>query len=1551
MRRRFPIMAGLLAWIAIGLTMAAHGGEADATPAARLVTGSGRAVFWRGEVVVLSFTSPAAEAAPTRITLTRADGPAAQTIYTGSTRVAGERTDLHLCLSTRRLGRGAYRATAAAGERTATVDFRIRDVILPSPGMVIDDNGRPGVAANADLAGLTAFVDYMSSDATHSAFRRSREALNAFFDRLTHHQMLHWIQDSTRPMSFSPPHSSAEHHGEYARRMVLMDAALMQYPNFGGQLFDYDPTGFYTDARHLVSYWRWGDLVDDLQAYMKRMGEALHDNFRSQTDLESPTRDELLSFAAAIGAAEAMGYIDQPTRVMAYEIASRAKPLPEAQMASLKKRLHAWFAYLMDLNRRRYVDYMDALDRLDPSLAHATSNTLGHNGLRDGHHYASSYRPCDFRYVSVWNDQAGNPEYPFQTPYAAVLLNQERDLRQPLWVGTVFNKQMNGHHFRNSLLLAAFGGQGTGYSFEIGNSQAALASGMLNSNSPRNREVELSGRLMRRFGDLFRQARFRPRVGILASETQAHIRPPRQVIVDGQWKLMYLLAHSNLPPAFVTERAIVEGKADDLDVLLVQHQTEALPDAVEAKLAAFVAQGGRVLTDTATTVQWDFAERSAALDLPFRDLGHPYNTATPYNRHDNSVATLRDLLQERGPKLRALLMPVRRNLAVDCSDPEVLLSELDGGAGRFVLAVNESRLDFAELFDFRQKRSSAYQKLLIGHGDGLVTSWTPRRAALVVDERYATGGAVYDLFQRTRLDPVRRGGAHMIEADLASTTGRILALYPAPVGAGALQATQTVEAGAPVEAVYRAAAANGEALAAVVPLRVRLHGPDGTVLAELFRATTSAGIANVRVPTGALGPQGDHTLEVIQLLDGQGVRLPLTVAEPAPVQAAPAPSVAVRDPGGIKAFLDSGPELVVPVFDAALRSLADKVVAGLKKRGVNARLWQDPPLTTYTLSYNPQGEGADANAKVRAGEAIGKVAFRNRKHHVNGNFYGSALTGFRYGGPILLLGTKGQNEVLDGVLASRVLWTDASTSAPGRGLVQRIPYLLDRDAGDDTLVVCGADEAGLEAAVDALLALPDTDPVTAGVRTTRTRILRGRGLPLDWQPPAVEAKLSATDAATVAPQAAQEAFGIVAIRDVCEVGDRLAVRLGRGASSLALVDANGGVTPLASVATRTRLHRGESILVSTTGHMVFAYDQDGAPLWRAVGGFHSILPGTDTVVVTYEGGTFAVEPDATSRKLEAAPEGKATQPEQTLLIKKRGLGIDAVKPYVPATDRTVTFGLETRYLTDAAISADEQTVAVCGMEGGVRLLDLAGEEKAALAVGRYPRLWALAGGGFAVASADGCLTVIDSQGEKRFTADVAAATLPPAEVYARLRAAPLLTWTNPQKAMDEIDLSRFFWYLKNEKDELVMVNWRNRGKALDFRWFDAASAEIRFPESRTYAVTVSAAAKYYDQEPMSQPNWGAFVKMRQAVMTEADRTETFFKVYVNGTFAGRLDPEGGELKPFVTEKIKEGWATLKPKPEEMTTFTGTIEAKAGAAQVSIEAVGMTDCFAKHLSFE
>ncbi|MFM9196200.1 MAG: hypothetical protein ACKOWG_10740, partial [Planctomycetia bacterium] len=294
-----------------------------------------------------------------------------------------------------------------------------------------------------------------------------------------------------------------------------------------------------------------------------------------------------------------------------------------------------------------------------------------------------------------------------------------------------------------------------------------------------------------------------------------------------------------------------------------------------------------------------------------------------------------------------------------------------------------------------------------------------------------------------------------------------------------------------------------------------------------------------------------------------------------------------------------------------------------------------------------------------------------------------------------------------------------------------------------------------------------------------------------------------------------------------------------------------------------------------------------------------------------------------------------------------------VQIYRKSTGKVTTVSLPAEPLCAVAIAADGTQVALAGEAGLVRIVSPEGATLGECRAGGYPRLFALPKGGFAIGSSDGLLTVVGRDAKVAQVVDLDRETVKsnrqPEAIYAGYRAAKWLSWFTPPQASGDLPLVNFHWNLRDQERELRQVTWKP-GNTVDFRWCDAVQGPVVFPKAGSYKVRVKAAAKYFDDLPMNQPSWDPILKIRYQVVKN-ERPAPIFMLSFNGKPIGTLAPEGGTLASFKTERITKGWAKLDPKPEEFTTFTGTIDVPAGSGQLAIAPTGMTDCWMTELHIE
>jgi len=315
-------------------------------------------------------------------------------------------------------------------------------------------------------------------------------------------------------------------------------------------------------------------------------------------------------------------------------------------------------------------------------------------------------------------------------------------------------------------------------------------------------------------------------------------------------------AFAHFPAGLLTEEELLAGQTEGLKVIVVPAVSRMAP-AVEEAMERFVAGGGVVLVDEGTSVAIEGARR---LKFRFPDL-HAYHAeidrkgksaeVDPTMEHRDAVAWQKLVY----PILTKLMVALRESVERDytATDPDVVVSHQDCGAGRYLFVVNNTqRTDFFR--GLRQELATARTTIILREGDY----------------------ALYDLRTRKRIFAARRGGHPRLERILPPGGLDILALLPEPIGEvtverarysrGYLELSATVR-GKPRRIVEFLPARRGRAIEAAVPLRVTVRGPDGRKALEVYRAYRPGGYQE-RLHLGRFLSEGRWSVEVTELLSG-----------------------------------------------------------------------------------------------------------------------------------------------------------------------------------------------------------------------------------------------------------------------------------------------------------------------------------------------------------------------------------------------------------------------------------------------------------------------------------------------------------------------------------------------------------------------------------------------------------------------------------------------------------------------------------------------------------
>jgi hypothetical protein len=622
----------------------------------------------------------------------------------------------------------------------------------------------------------------------------------------------------------------------------------------------------------------------------------------------------------------------------------------------------------------------------------------------------------------------------------------------------------------------AYGGAGIGFALEgFSNILGGMNYGQSGWDNIKGKDGEADVRAGRDFLDRFASLAVNARgdhgVGILFSRTQFGRQYLSQGFGTAHYRALVALTRLGYTPCFLSEEDLLKGRAASVKALVVIGQSVPLPANVMTALDAYGKAGGRILVDGGTTMALPGAQ-PLGYTFPQTLAGKPHSWGAPnmvgyendvilYSRwHPELAATFTKALGATG---RALLTSEKGAAA------QVSLQQIDGGRdAKYVVAVNDSFV-----------RTQA--------------DWVQVRETLVPAKG---AGVLYDCTDEKTL-----GTPATIDCDLTRSTARVYAVLARPVKRIDVAATQKVAAGGTLGLKVAFLDAAGQPLVGAIPFHLDVRRPDGARYAEFYRSTDRAGAFTLALPLPANVPADAWRVAVRCQLNGEEATLPVTVtAGKAPVFTETlADPVVVRNPEVIASVLAKGALVVVPVFAspraAEMKAVAEELTTALAKRGVTVQLLDNPTVGTYTLGYDPTEAQLAENARIDAGEAIGRIS----RQTVNGNDWFSALSGYRFGKPVLLLDLTGQldakgkpvaiNPMANALHNAGILWPQVSAAypGPGRAVVQAVPWAFGPRV--PALVVQAADLDGLRAAVAALGKLP-ADRLTPGIQAAKAALWR-----------------------------------------------------------------------------------------------------------------------------------------------------------------------------------------------------------------------------------------------------------------------------------------------------------------------------------------------------------------------------------------------------------------------------------------------------------------------------
>ncbi len=890
---------------------------------------------------------------------------------------------------------------------------------------------------------------------------------NPLTDNLLGVQTALFVNPSTRPTSFEPPRVWDWEVNNYLMRLSLISQSQLRYPAFGGICFEWDPGSV---IRRPSIFFRYGKQTDEYHEYQRRSNKAVEQQFRKATGLTPPTTSELLQYVVAIGHPEYGPAIDLPTTRWLEKIAKHMKPLAKEKVADLEQRVVAWHKHLMQVYGSGHKVFQNHLDRIDPSLAHTASVNLDHGPVSKGQYAPGGYQNLDFRHMSAWNDQIGIGDYDFQWLLSAALMNARNPQAQPIWVvgATGVAHGMPGKCVRAVAHNLVQNGTGTGSAAEGGYSWLS----QYHKGEKHRAAIDGASEFLHRFSSLATHAKGDHQVAILYSQTNFAHRVVSESLGSPAWQALVTLTRLGYTPKFVTEAEIAQGKLHDFKVLTVWNQTFDLPKKVRAAIGQFVRKGGRVVGDGSTTIDLPGMKKMKASIYNIEARGvygwsGPSQLMKPRGMAQISEflhhSLVPHVLQALGDDARAWYHQTRGPKS------DVTLCQIDPGPdARYVLAINDSWYS--------------------GHWSH--ARWHEVKEKLMPSKHIPKRATLYDLNEEKLIGPADKA----FECDLSRVTARVFGIVDRPIKTIDLRARQAVTAGDSMALSARFLDAKGKPLRATFPVHLTIERPDSSKAFEGYRSSGPDGQFRFVYPVGTNALRGEWHVRLRCQLNGQNVSLPVRVkagrehSHAQPVQT----KVVARQTEAIQRLLQSKPKIVIPIFPSEeaqthLRA-AKRAQRSLKELGVHVRIWQNPNVRQYTLTYVPTKDQIAENQVIDQGQAIGKIA---RLTHRGEDYY-TDIGGYRCGVHLLLfdLSTReGDNPMGERLAQKGILWPQSTDYLPGKGkaVVQLVHNAFDPKKS--AIVVQANDAEGLVQGAASLVDLP-TDWVGTSVSRARLALLK-----------------------------------------------------------------------------------------------------------------------------------------------------------------------------------------------------------------------------------------------------------------------------------------------------------------------------------------------------------------------------------------------------------------------------------------------------------------------------
>lgn len=299
-----------------------------------------------------------------------------------------------------------------------------------------------------------------------------------------------------------------------------------------------------------------------------------------------------------------------------------------------------------------------------------------------------------------------------------------------------------------------------------------------------------------------------------------------------------ILRHAQLQPQVLYEDTLVKSGLNDFKVLVLM-DCDVLTRSVADAIIAFQNRGGIVIAD----------ENLAPAIVP--------DVVLESFKRTKKVEQDKQTLLAKAAELRSLLDPHYQRFT-DSNNARVVTRARQFGSTDYVFAINDHRT-FGDY---------------VGQHRLVMEKGLPSQATVRISR---PNGHVYDLVAHQRVQARHSGNELSVDLDLGPTEGKLLMVTDHAIDNVQLKTSDTAARGQSLKATVRVADAAGNAINAVVPVKVELLSPAGDA-AELSGYYGAAdGTCDVTFDIAPNDQPGQWTLKVTELASNKSATKAITI--------------------------------------------------------------------------------------------------------------------------------------------------------------------------------------------------------------------------------------------------------------------------------------------------------------------------------------------------------------------------------------------------------------------------------------------------------------------------------------------------------------------------------------------------------------------------------------------------------------------------------------------------------------------------------------------------